>query len=125
MELGCGPWSGLCGLVALPLPLPTCPHAATVAETVACGQPCSQQGCSDPLNPTASLGKESGGEVRICVLLIACRETEAGAPRRHFLVQREALRVSVEPTLLFVPEEQVLGEAAGWEGGSGFAPLAP
>lgn len=119
----CGTTSPFCPLV------PTLPVAASapVAETVACGLGWggSQQGCSDPLNPAASLGKESGGKVKICVLLIACRETEAGAPRRHLRVQREALRVSVEPTLLFVPEKQVLGEAAGWEGGSGFAPLAP
>lgn len=40
----------------------------------------------------------------ICVLLIACRETEAGAPSGHLQVQKEALRVSVGPTPFFLSQ---------------------
>lgn len=99
--------------------LPTCPHAAGGAHP--CGQNCgmwagpkgSQQSCSDPLNPTVSVGKGSGGEISIGVLLTACRETEAGDLSGHLPGQEGGPQGPVEASSFPVPEEQVLGMASG------------
>ena len=64
------------------------------------------------LNPAASLGKRSGGKVKVCVLLTHGEKLRQRLPVATSQVPRRTSRSLWRPPHLPVPVEQVLGEAA-------------